>query len=250
MNIFLRKICLPVFIFSICINIAAASSTVTEYTYTPDKIYTVRSSLGIVTQIEISPQEDIKDFGTGYSDGWDLARRENTFYIRPKVANADTNLTIRTAAHNYLFDLKVVSKEWRGLESAKNKGVQYKIKFNYPDGTEFKKEKSLDLNSGLSTKISGHVGYFTNYDYAAKSKSAWLVPTKVYDDGKFTYIYLNINKFMPTGNFPAIFARKDRNGEEMVVNTTIQNNVIIVNGTYPFLVLRHGNDVVGIRRNF
>ena len=146
MNIFLRKICLPVFIFSICINIAAASSTVTEYTYTPDKIYTVRSSLGIVTQIEISPQEDIKDFGTGYSDGWDLARRENTFYIRPKVANADTNLTIRTAAHNYLFDLKVVSKEWRGLESAKNKGVQYKIKFNYPDGTEFKKEKRLDLN--------------------------------------------------------------------------------------------------------
>ena len=198
MNIFLRKICLPVFIFSICINIAAASSTVTEYTYTPDKIYTVRSSLGIVTQIEISPQEDIKDFGTGYSDGWDLARRENTFYIRPKVANADTNLTIRTAAHNYLFDLKVVSKEWRGLESAKNKGVQYKIKFNYPDGTEFKKEKSLDLNSGLSTKISGHVGYFTNYDYAAKSKSAWLVPTKVYDDGKFTYIYLNINKKLPS----------------------------------------------------
>jgi|GEM_PF-4703902 virB9 protein len=60
MNIFLRKICLPVFIFSICINIAAASSTVTEYTYTPDKIYTVRSSLGIVTQIEISPKKILK----------------------------------------------------------------------------------------------------------------------------------------------------------------------------------------------
>lgn len=231
-------------------NNAVADQAITEYSYERDKIYTINTGVGIVTQIELSPHENIKDFSTGYSNGWDLVRRDNIFYLRPKDANADTNMTIKTAAHDYIFDLKVLSKNWRGLESAKSKGVQYKIKFTYADGTKFDANKNINFNSGMNTKLSGHSSYFTDYDYSADDKSSWLVPYKVYDDGKFTYIHLKVNKFMPTGNFPAVFARKSRKGEEMIVNTVVENDILVVSGTYPFLVLRHGDNVVGIRRNF
>jgi len=34
-----------------------------------------------------------------------------------------------------------------------------------------------------------------------------------------------------------------------VVNTTVEGNTLIVHGTYPYLVIRHGTSVVGLRRN-
>ncbi|MCF5920022.1 TrbG/VirB9 family P-type conjugative transfer protein, partial [Xanthomonas perforans] len=30
---------------------------------------------------------------------------------------------------------------------------------------------------------------------------------------------------------------------------TVEGNTLIVHGTYPFLVVRHGDNVVGLRRN-
>lgn len=240
----------PIMFMVISASSMSYAQTITEYTYNADKVYSVRTGLGLVTQIEISPLEDIKDYSTGLSSGWDLARRGNVFYIRPKGEKVDTNMTIRTSVHNYLFDLKVVSRNWTSLAAAKQQGVQYKIKFNYPLGTSFSAQSIKNSDSGMNTALNGHISYFTDYDYAASREADWLVPAKVYDDGNFTYIYLKNNKFMTTGNFPAVMARKTRNGEEIIVNMNVQENIIIVNGTYPFLVLRHDNDVVGIRRNY
>ncbi len=56
-------------------------------------------------------------------------------------------------------------------------------------------------------------------------------------------------KAFPTGNFPAVYMREREHGEDFVVNTTVESNTIVVHGTYPYLVIRHGNNVVGLRRN-
>ena len=54
---------------------------------------------------------------------------------------------------------------------------------------------------------------------------------------------------MPTGNFPAVFGRDREGGEDFVVNTTVEGNTVVVHGTYPYLTVRHGKDVVGLRRS-
>ena len=46
---------------------AALAEVVQTYEYAPDKIYTVRAGLGITTQIELSPDENILDYSTGFS---------------------------------------------------------------------------------------------------------------------------------------------------------------------------------------
>ena len=115
----------------------AYAQVIEQYTYAPDKVYPVRTGLGITTQIELSPHEEILDFSTGFSGGWDISRRGNVFYLKPKNVDVDTNLLVRTAAHSYIFELKVVATDWRVLDQARAAGVQYRITFAYPGDTSF-----------------------------------------------------------------------------------------------------------------
>lgn len=229
----------------------ATAEVVHEYVYDPARIYQVRTGLGITTQIELSPSEKIIDYSTGFSNGWDLTRRENVFYLKPKNVDVDTNMMIRTATHSYILELKVVATDWKTLEQAKQAGVHYKVSFKYPNDTEFA-AKSLDVPQ-ISTAIEKDRNYNFNYEYSSKrtiqSKFGWLLPTNVYDDGQFTYVKMSDLKDIPTGNFPAVFARDREHGEEFVVNTTVENNTIVIHGIYPYLVIRHGKNVVGLRRS-
>ena len=237
------------FLAALCLALPASAQVVQEYEYQHDRIYEVRTGLGITTQIELSPNEKILDFSTGFSAGWDLTRRENVFYLKPKNVDVDTNMVIRTATHSYIFELKVVATDWTALSQAKQAGVQYKITFAYPNDTEFAAE--AESVPQLSTQLDKNRRYNFNYDYSTRKakKQAWLIPTNVYDDGQFTYVKLSDLKAFPTGNFPAIFGREREGSEDFVVNTTVEGNTLIVHGTYPYLVIRHGKNAVGLRRN-
>lgn len=230
-----------------CMAPPASAQVVQEYEYQPDRIYQVRTGLGITTQIELSPNEEILDFSTGFSSGWELTRRDNVFYLKPKNTDVDTNMMIRTPAHSYIFELKVVATDWTALEQAKKAGVQYKITFRYPNKTEFATPDPITPQ--LSTVLDKRRPYNFAYDYSARKPQAWLVPTNAYDDRQFTYLRMSDLKTIPTGNFPAVFAREREDGDDFVVNTTVENNMIIVHGTYPYLVIRHGRNVIGLRRN-
>jgi type IV secretion system protein VirB9 len=233
---------------------AAQAQVIVQYEYQPDKIYEVRTGLGITTQIELSPSETVLDYSTGFSSGWDLNRRDNVFYLRPKNVDVDTNMMVRTNTGSYLFELKVVATDWTALEQAKRAGVHYKISFTYPNSNslveeEEKEEEKPRQESEIETSIAKD--RFYNFDYAlsTRTKSKWLIPVNVYDDGQFTYVKMTDLTQFPTGNFPAIFGREREGSEDFIVNTTVENNTIVVHGIYPFLVIRHGKNVVGLRRN-
>ncbi|MCR6626386.1 MAG: TrbG/VirB9 family P-type conjugative transfer protein [Pseudoxanthomonas sp.] len=230
----------------------AVAQVIEQYTYAPDKVYPVRTGLGITTQIELSPHEEILDFSTGFSGGWDISRRGNVFYLKPKNVDVDTNLLVRTAAHSYIFELKVVATDWRVLDQARAAGVQYRISFVYPGDTSFAGQaaRPQEPDAELNTGVEPGRNYHFNYEYAQRKRGpAWLVPTTVYDDRRFTYIRMGDRTRFPSGNFPVVFARDSEGGDEFVVNSTVQDDTIVVHGTYPYLVIRHGDNVVGLRRS-
>lgn len=218
-----------------------------EYAYQPGGIYQVRTGLGITTQIELSPNEQVLDYSTGFSSGWDLVRRDNVFYLKPKNVDVDTNMVVRTATHAYVFELKVVATDWRALEQAKQAGVQYRVTFRYPADAKFVAE--APHAPAADAGIEADRRYDFDYSVAARKRQRWLVPVNVYDDGSFTYVRMPVDARLPTGNFPAVFARQTEHGEDFVVNTSVEGNTIVVHGTYPYLVIRHGRDAVGLRRN-
>lgn len=225
----------------------AAAQAVQQYEYAADRIYPIRTGLGITTQIELSPDENVIDYSTGFSNGWDLTRRDNVFYLKPKNVDVDTNLVVRTEMHTYIFELRVVATDWRALDQAKQAGVQYKVTFRYPNGTRFRAE--ADEAPQLSTALERGRPYHFDYDYATRTRLTALIPTSVHDDGQFTYIRLGDMSAFPSGSFPAVFGREHEDGEDFVVNTTVENNTVVVHGTYRYLVIRHGQNVVGLRRN-
>ncbi|WP_460761860.1 TrbG/VirB9 family P-type conjugative transfer protein [Lysobacter fragariae] len=227
----------------------SAAQVIQEYEYEPNRIYQVRTGLGITTQIELSASEEILDYSTGFSSGWELSRRDNVFYLKPKNVDVDTNMMVRTATHSYIFELKVVATDWRALDQAKQAGVQYKVNFVYPSGTQFTAvSEKVEAVPELDTRLDKSRSYNFDYQYATRTRLAWLIPTTVYDDGQFTYVKMSDLKSLPTGNFPAVFAREREGGEDFVVNTTVEDNTIVVHGTYPYLIIRHGRNVVGLRR--
>lgn len=67
-------------VISFCMQ-SVFAAPIEEYFFEPDATYPVHTALGIVTQIELSPKEVIKDFGSGLSKGWELVRRENVFSV-------------------------------------------------------------------------------------------------------------------------------------------------------------------------
>ncbi|WP_166212703.1 TrbG/VirB9 family P-type conjugative transfer protein [Cognatiluteimonas telluris] len=229
------------------------AEVIQQYDYVPDAIYQVRTGLGITTQIELSPNEHVVDFSTGFSNGWDLTRRDNVFYLKPRNVDVDTNLVIRTETHSYIFELRVVATDWKALDQARQCGVQYKISFRYPNDTRFAATTdtgtSQQAEPAMSTSLEKDRRYNFNYAYATRTRQRWLIPSTVYDDGRFTYVRMNSAIGTVSGDFPAVFGRDREDGEDFVVNTTVEHDTVIVHGTYPYLVIRHGKDVVALRRN-
>lgn len=229
----------------------ARAQVIQQYTYKANAVYEVHAGLGITTQIVLSPYEKILDYSTGFSNGWDISRRGNVFYLRPRNVDVDTDMIVRTETHSYIFELRVVTTDWKTLGQAKGDGVQYKITFDYPADTSFTSEKKgVSEIPALNTALISGREYNFHYDYAASKKTAaWMIPSVVYDDGHFTYIKLRDSSRYPTGDFPAVFMRQTEHGQDAVVNTTVKGDTIVVHGTYPYLVIRQGDNVVGLRRD-
>lgn len=226
---------------------AAHAQVMKAYRYVDDGIYVVRTGLGLTTMVELDENENVQDYSLGFTSAWDVSRRGHVFYLRPKSMDADTNMVVRTETHAYIFELKVVAGDWRQLDQAKSSGVNYKVTFDYPGDARFKqapKDKPADATSGLQPGR----GYNFDYEYATRSRAPWLVPRHVYDDGRFTYIVLGDMRGQPTGNFPAVYARERERSEEFALNTTVQGETIVVHGVYPYVLMRQGENVIGLRR--
>lgn len=226
---------------------ATHAQVMKAYRYVDDGIYTVSTGLGLTTMVELGASENVEDYSLGFTSAWDVSRRGNVFYLRPKSMDADTNMMVRTETHTYIFELKVVAGDWRQLDQAKSSGVNYKVTFEYPGDARFTrvaKDKPTDAAGGLQPGR----GYHFDYEYATRSRAPWLVPRHVYDDGRFTYIVLGDMRGQPTGNFPAVYARERERSEEFAINTTVQGETIVVHGVYPYLLMRQGENVIGLRR--
>lgn len=233
------------------VPVPTSAQVVQQYTYRPDAIYEVNTALGITTQVVLGPQERVLEYSTGFSNGWDISRRGNVFYLRPRSVDVDTDMIIRSEARSYILELRVVATDWKTLAQARGKGVQYKITFTYPDAVATAPGRGGKPAPAAAPSGDAPVPAPRNsdYDYAsARGTPEWLIPASVHDDGRFTYVRVRDSSRYPTGNFPAVFMRETEHGADAAVNTTIRADTIVVHGTYPYLVLRHGGAVVGIRR--
>lgn len=183
-------------------------------TYQEAQVYRLSVSLTHVSTVEFGEGETIRSIIAGDTVGFEIdgVPGGRAFAIKPLARGIRTNVTVYTNRRSYYFNVTEVSTP-----------TFYVVQFRYPGDTR--------RPAGAIARAA------PNTAYAVSAKTAF-TPTRIWDDGTFTYF-----AFRRNAPVPAIF--RHAQGRERTVNTgAVEDGVIRVSGVNPEWVLRLGDEVV------
>lgn len=216
----------------------ASDARIKEVAYNSNDVVTVRGSHFISTAIYFEPNEHILHVDAGNALAWDITpptkETPNVLFIKPRLPQSDTNMTVITDTRIYQFRLVTRASDMPG-----SKRVTYALHFRYPG-----EEKQLFQQQlvNLQTTFLGKqpLNPLTwNYHYSFYGSKA-LAPLQTVDNGRFT-----IFKFSHQTAIPAIF-RVDRFRHESLVNSHMEGNYMFVQGVNRQWTLRNGAEVTTV----
>ena len=185
-------------------------------TYQEGQVYRLSVSLTHVTTIEFGTGESVRSIIAGDTVGFEIdgVPGGRAFAIKPLARGVHTNVTVYTSRRSYYFNVSEVSSP-----------TFYVVQFRYPED-----------NRRPANAIAQAA---PNYNYGASARTEF-TPTRVWDDGTFTYF-----AFPRNAPVPAVF--RFAGGRERTVNTgAVEDGVIRVSGVSRKWVLRLGEEVVCI----
>lgn len=207
-----------------------------QYTvFKRNDVVLVRAAVGRATHIVLSPDEKVLEMVAGNSEAWEIVDRRNNIYLKPKLDKANTNLLLTTNKREYSFDLRVV-----GTRNAPT----YRLIFKYPQDDIAKEAVMAEkrfIDSNLKKIPSIYANNINaNYTMQQGLNSDSFKPIAAFDDGTFTYIKIPRGKDMPN-----VFRVMD-NGNEAIINSTVQDDFLILEGVYQTMMIRANNAVIGL----
>jgi len=244
----------------LCCNVLAADMPqgsrydprIQHVDYNADDVVIVRLLPGIGTRIVFAPDENIIDVDCGFTQGWQFNDRLNMLYIKaisvkvgdallsPQAGKWNTNLMVRTNRRMYDFDLRLISSRGSNGEAPQNKRVAYRVEFDYPDADSLARAK-LANKAKLKQKFDEKpIPRNWSYSMQVGDGSEGIAPTMAYDDGRFTYLKFPNNRDIPA----AFIVAPDK--AESIVNSHMDNDVLVIHRVSREFVLRLGKAVIGV----
>lgn len=209
--------------------------------YTPDDVFVVRTQVGVATVIQLESDErisgDSSAMGIGDAEAWKMTSRGRNIFFKPVAERPDTNLLVTTNKRTYAFDLKSTNG---------TPPPTYILRFDYPD-TELAKQRATEQATAKKrvkaaeawVKVQSAPPLNANRNYWGRGNKN-LAPTSVYDNGRFTYFSFNNGR-----DLPSIYKVLD-DGSEVLLNTHIDGDMVVVHETAQHFVLRLNRQVLGI----
>ena len=216
----------------------SADARIEVVAYSPYNVVPINGTTFTTTQITFGKDEYIENIQNGDLGAWTASVDKNLPYmlfLKPTAYGSQTNMTIVTSQHTYYFHLSSNAK------GAKVAGTPtYALHFMYPEQQKAKVEKAI---LAREKQKQAEIYAFKNpadynWDYSFHGDKR-IVPTHVFDDGKFTYMQLQ-----PGQPVPAVFAVTSPNGSEAVVNYRQDGQYLVVQRTAPQFTLRVGKTEV------
>jgi type IV secretion system protein VirB9 len=210
--------------------------------YNAQDVVKLTTFYGVSTHVQFGPREVIKDVAVGDTQAWEIIPRGSHLFIKPKAEKADTNVTVVTDRRVYNFALVVEGRKVRDADAWRDPNLVFSLSFRYPDEEAdrvtvaahetARKEQAAEAKERLQAAKQVDA----NRDYWV-SGSEEISPTAARDDGRFIYLTFGLNKDMP-----AVYA-VDAEGNESLVNTSVEGNEIVVQRMVKQLTLRKGGAV-------
>jgi type IV secretion system protein VirB9 len=206
-------------------------SRVRQAVYNGDEVYRLRGHVGYQIDLQFEPGEEFVGLGAGDIEGLSFVAQGNHLFLKPRVANVGTNLTVLTTRRHYHFDYAAAAR--RPDPAAQD--VIYSLRFTYPP------TGSDDLNatgSAAASQIDAQFGQAvaqrprnTNYWYCGHPATR---PVTAYDDGVHTYL-----RFGARSEQPAVFVR-NADGSESLLNFSMQAGEVVIHRVADRLIVRRG----------
>ena len=231
-----------------------------EVWYDPHAVVSVFVKRGVVTDVVLDAGEAITDLASGL--GADCGKPESSWcvaaqpggrhiFVKPKsTANAPNNLAVITDKRTHSFRFVVLADR-----DARAPAYRLSVKataLRQPAPTISPAALAASAAPTLAEVPASTAGLVAerltaasvpanwNYSIAEGKGSEDIVPTLVFDDGRFTYL-----RFPGNREVPAVFhALPD--GTETLVNARMESDLLVVDRVSRRLVLRAGSAVVGI----
>jgi type IV secretion system protein VirB9 len=229
-----------------------------EVTYDAQAVVTVLVRRGVVTLIVLDADEAIAEVGSGLGGdcskadaAWCIAAQPGGrhLFVKPKsAASAPNNLAVVTDRRTHSFRFVV-------LADGDLKPAVFRLNVKAPAArvaaAPARDAASLPAmppvptapppNEQVAERLQARPQVLNSaYSIAEGKASEDIVPTLVFDDGRFTYL-----KFPGNREVPAVFAVLG-DGSEALVNARMEDDLLVVDRISRRLMLRAGLAVVGL----
>ena len=235
----------------------AADPRLREVYYDPQSVVTVFVKRGVVTDIVLDAGEAITDVASGI--GADCAKPDSSWcvaaqpggrhlFVKPKsTSGAANNIAVVTDRRTHSFRFVVLSDR-----DARQPVYRLSVKVAAPPPppaplpslpiaallVDPAPPSQAELVKERLTASPQPVN--SSYSIAEGKNSQDIVPTLVFDDGRFTYL-----KFPNNRGVPAVFHVLP-DGSETVVNARMEGDLLVTDRVSRRLMLRAGSAVVGV----
>jgi type IV secretion system protein VirB9 len=229
-----------------------------EVIYDPRAVVTVPVKRGVVTLVMLDTDESITDVAAGL--GGDCAKAESAWcvaaqpggrnlFVKPKsTASAANNLAVVTDRRTHAFRFVVLADGdpkppvYRLLVKAP---ARVAARLALPDAAPLVALPAVPPPPPPQQVVAERLQakpqvMNTQYSIAEGTGSQDIVPTLVYDDGRFTYL-----RFPGNREVPAVFHVLG-DGSETLVNVRMEDDLLVVDRVSRRLMLRAGSAVVGL----
>jgi type IV secretion system protein VirB9 len=204
-----------------------ADSRLRVMAYSPNEVFRYTGYYGYQGSIEFDTEEVIETISMGDTTSWQLITSANRIFLKPIEQDATTNMTIITNRRLYFFELYAEQ-----ASGPADPGLVFSVKFLYPDTNM----NTYAINgSFMVPDLSKPERYNFNYTISGAEVTA---PTKIFDDGKFTYFEFKDKNAI----VPAIF-EVDDNGNESIINYQVIGQYIAVEMVASQFTLRYGTEI-------
>ena len=233
-----------------------------EVVYDARSVVTVPVKRGVVTLVVLDPEESIAEVAVGL--GGDCAKAEATWciaaqpggrhlFVKPKsTASAANTLAVVTDRRTHSFRFVVLADGdprqpvYRLVVKAPMPQVMARTAVR--DGLARQALPLLppvppppSLRQVIAERLQAKAQVLnTSYSVAEGKGSEDIVPAMVFDDGRFTYF-----RFPGNREVPAVFHVLG-DGSETLVNSRMEDDLLVVDRVSRRLMLRAGSAVVGV----
>jgi type IV secretion system protein VirB9 len=236
---------------------------VTHVKYAPNDVTRVLGAVDHPVLIELNAGEVIEDVAGGGISSWEVQKRGHRLFVRAMPGATEATMLVTTRARSYVFDLVPLRPTSKGGFA----GRMSKVVFEYealapvaapPDPVPAAAPASAPaLVAAPAEPVAGKPAasletmtpdyprrlpyYNPSYTMQVVTETVNIRPREAYDDGRFTWLLFPRNQEVPT-----IYRSVPGTTEEVVVNSHMEGDWLVLHAVAPLWNLRLAGSMVGV----